>query len=108
VLPNVAELMVARSTARTQQGGTSNNGTVFKLTLGSKTYTNLTGKKDGFRLFSDLLQARFPAGTPFGLTTDNPFRGMAMDALRLLLLRKGCRRYLCWNDSGTLQRHQLI
>jgi hypothetical protein len=37
------------------------------------TYTNLTGKTDGFAQFSALLQAHFPAGVPTSLATDNPF-----------------------------------
>jgi hypothetical protein len=41
-------------------------------TLG-KTYTKLTGKKDGFKQFETLLNAHFPKGQPSGLTTDNPF-----------------------------------
>jgi hypothetical protein len=56
-------------------------------TLG-KTYTNLTRKTDGFAQFSAVLQARFPSGTPSGLTTDNPFRGVAIDPVTLLLLRR--------------------
>jgi hypothetical protein len=54
-------------------------------TLG-KTYTNLTQRTDGFDQFAALLQARFPAGTPSGLTTDNPFRGLAINAVNLLLI----------------------
>ena len=41
-------------------------------TLG-KTYQTLTGKKDGFKQFSALLQQHFPKGRPSGLTSDNPF-----------------------------------
>ena len=41
-------------------------------TLG-KTYTALTGKKDGFKQFEALLNTRFPKGQPADLTTDNPF-----------------------------------
>jgi hypothetical protein len=41
-------------------------------TLG-ETYTNLTGKSDGFDQFKALLATHFPVGTPSGLTTDNPF-----------------------------------
>jgi hypothetical protein len=41
-------------------------------TLG-KTYTKLTGKKDGFKQFETLVSAHFPKGQPSGLTTDNPF-----------------------------------
>jgi hypothetical protein len=41
-------------------------------TLG-ETYTKLTGKKDAFKQFEALLNARFPKGGPSGLTTDNPF-----------------------------------
>ena len=39
----------------------------------AQVYTNLTGKTDGFTRFGNLLQAHFPAGTPSGLTNDNPF-----------------------------------
>ena len=41
-------------------------------TLG-QTYTKLTGKTDGFRQFTALLEANFPKGSPSGLATDNPF-----------------------------------
>jgi hypothetical protein len=41
-------------------------------TLG-KTYTKLSGKKDGFKQFKALLNSHFPAGRPSGLVTDNPF-----------------------------------
>src|SRR5713226_1821697 len=41
-------------------------------TLG-QTYQKLTGRTDGFQQFSSLLQAFYPAGTPSGLATDNPF-----------------------------------
>jgi hypothetical protein len=41
-------------------------------TLG-KTYTKLTGRKDGFKQFDTLLNAHFPKGQPSGITTDNPF-----------------------------------
>jgi hypothetical protein len=41
-------------------------------TLG-KTYTKLTGKRDGFKQFETLLNAHFPKGRPSGLSTDNPF-----------------------------------
>jgi hypothetical protein len=37
------------------------------------TYTNLTGKKDGFNQFSALLAQHFPKGRRSGLATDNPF-----------------------------------
>jgi hypothetical protein len=37
------------------------------------TYTNLTGKNDGFTTFKALLDQKFPPGTPSSLTTDNPF-----------------------------------
>jgi len=37
------------------------------------TYTNLTGKNDGFATFKALLNQKFPPGTPSNLTTDNPF-----------------------------------
>jgi hypothetical protein len=38
------------------------------------TYQNLTGRTDGFQVFSDLLAANFPPGSgPYGLTNDNPF-----------------------------------
>jgi hypothetical protein len=33
----------------------------------------LTGKTDAFTPFITLLQQRFPAGQPSGLTNDNPF-----------------------------------
>ncbi len=39
----------------------------------SGTYQNLTGKTDAFATFSAFMQAHFPAGTPSGLKTDNPF-----------------------------------
>jgi len=38
-----------------------------------RTYNKLTGKSDGFRQFSSLLDSHFPKGGPSGLTTDNPF-----------------------------------
>ncbi len=41
-------------------------------TLG-QTYTNLTGNTDGWARFSTQLAARYPAGTPSGVTTDNPY-----------------------------------
>ncbi|HEY7907486.1 MAG TPA: hypothetical protein VIC60_01375, partial [Thermomicrobiales bacterium] len=41
-------------------------------TLG-QTYTNLTGRTDGFAQFTALLQAHYPIGTPSGVTTDNVF-----------------------------------
>jgi hypothetical protein len=41
-------------------------------TLG-KTYTKLSGKTGGFKLFKALLDAHFPVGRPSGLVTDNPF-----------------------------------
>ncbi len=41
-------------------------------TLG-QTYANLQGAGDGFQKFSDLMEANFPAGSPSGVTTDNPF-----------------------------------
>ena len=41
-------------------------------TLG-ETYTKLAGKKDGFKQFETLVNARFPKGRPSGLATDNPF-----------------------------------
>ncbi len=41
-------------------------------TLG-QTYEKLSGKQDGFKQFSSLLESRFPKGRPSGLTTDNPF-----------------------------------
>ncbi len=41
-------------------------------TLG-QTYSNLTGRTDGWTQFTSLLQAHFPQGSPSGLTTDNPF-----------------------------------
>jgi Tachylectin len=37
------------------------------------TYEQLTGRTDGYKRFTDLLQKYFPVGTPSGLTTDNPF-----------------------------------
>jgi hypothetical protein len=39
----------------------------------AQTYTNLTGQTDGFARFSTQLAARFPIGTPSGVTGDNPF-----------------------------------
>lgn len=39
----------------------------------ASTYQQLTGRADGFARFSALLQKYFPAGTPSGLRTDNPF-----------------------------------
>ncbi|HET7421374.1 MAG TPA: hypothetical protein VFL27_13445 [Candidatus Dormibacteraeota bacterium] len=41
-------------------------------TLGS-TYSQLTGKNDGFKQFSSLLESHFPKGRASGLHTDNPF-----------------------------------
>lgn len=41
-------------------------------TLG-ETYTKLTGKRDGFKTFSALLEGRFPKGKPSGFAGDNPF-----------------------------------
>jgi hypothetical protein len=41
-------------------------------TLG-RSYTHLTGKKDGFKQFQTLVNAHFPKGKKSGLTTDNPF-----------------------------------
>jgi hypothetical protein len=41
-------------------------------TLG-QSYTHLTGKKDGFKQFSTLINAHFPKHTKSGLATDNPF-----------------------------------
>ena len=37
------------------------------------TYTKLTGRTDALARFESLLSARYPAGTPSGLTTDNPY-----------------------------------
>ena|GEM_PF-688103 len=37
------------------------------------TYKNLTGSSDALTPFKNLLQAHFPAGSPAGLKTDNPF-----------------------------------
>jgi hypothetical protein len=39
----------------------------------AQVFTNLTGKTDAFTPFITLLQQRFPAGQPSGLTNDNPF-----------------------------------
>ncbi len=39
----------------------------------AQTYQNLTGQTDAFTGFAALMQRYFPAGTPSGLTTDNPF-----------------------------------
>ncbi len=39
----------------------------------AQTYTNLTGRTDALAQFKALLQAKFPEGTPSGLTVDNPF-----------------------------------
>jgi hypothetical protein len=39
----------------------------------AQTYSLLTGKNDGFQQFSTLITANFPAGSPSGLLTDNPF-----------------------------------
>ena len=41
-------------------------------TLG-KTYTELTGRKDGFDRFRAMVDSRFPAGRPSRLAGDNPF-----------------------------------
>jgi hypothetical protein len=41
-------------------------------TLG-RTYTNLTGKTDGFNRFKALIDSQFPAGRHSGMVTDNPF-----------------------------------
>jgi hypothetical protein len=37
------------------------------------TYKALTGRTDALQPFAALLQSRFPAGTPSGLNSDNPF-----------------------------------
>ena len=37
------------------------------------TYTHLTGRTDALARFKALLSARYPIGTPSGLTTDNPY-----------------------------------
>jgi hypothetical protein len=39
----------------------------------AQTYTNLTGKTDGWTAFKALIDAKFPEGQPSGVTTDNPF-----------------------------------
>jgi hypothetical protein len=40
----------------------------------AQTYTNLTGKTDGYDQFSALIEANFPAGGgPYNLPNDNPF-----------------------------------
>jgi hypothetical protein len=39
----------------------------------AQVYTHLSGKTDAFTPFNTLLQQRFPAGQPSGLTNDNPF-----------------------------------
>jgi hypothetical protein len=39
----------------------------------AQTYNGLTGLSDALTPFKALLQAHYPAGTPSGLTTDNPF-----------------------------------
>src|SRR5262249_17509246 len=39
----------------------------------AQTYTNLTGKQDGWSNFRQQLDRSFPVGTPSGLTTDNPY-----------------------------------
>jgi hypothetical protein len=39
----------------------------------AQTYTNLTGNIDGWVRFSTQLAARYPVGTPSGLSTDNPY-----------------------------------
>jgi hypothetical protein len=39
----------------------------------AQVYTKLSGKTDAFAPFNALLQQRFPAGRPSGLTNDNPF-----------------------------------
>jgi|SRR6266568_298978 len=39
----------------------------------AQTYSKLTGKNDGFRQFSSLIDSHFPKGRPSGLVTDNPF-----------------------------------
>lgn len=41
-------------------------------TLGA-TYRNLTGKSTGWADFQAVIDAHFPAGQPYDLTTDNPF-----------------------------------
>lgn len=41
-------------------------------TLG-QTYTKLSGKTDGFKIFSALVDSHFPPGRPSGVATDNPF-----------------------------------
>ena len=41
-------------------------------TLG-QTYSNVTGKNDGWATFKALMDAKFPPGKPSGVTTDNPF-----------------------------------
>jgi hypothetical protein len=39
----------------------------------AQTYTNLTGRTDGFAQFKALLQTNFPVGSPSGVTSDNVF-----------------------------------
>jgi hypothetical protein len=39
----------------------------------AQVYTHLSGRTDAFTPFNTLLQQRFPAGHPSGLTNDNPF-----------------------------------
>jgi len=41
--------------------------------LFSRTYSNLTGKHDGFAAFKTLMDQKFPPGTSSNLDTDNPF-----------------------------------
>jgi hypothetical protein len=78
-------------------------------TLG-QTYQKLTGQSDGFQQFSSLLQAFYPAGTPSGLATDNPFPlirasaqwgpwealgGIVMSPPKAVALGTQSHRYLC-------------
>jgi hypothetical protein len=39
----------------------------------AQTYTHLTGQNDALSRFTTLMQAHYPAGTPSGLKTNNPF-----------------------------------
>jgi hypothetical protein len=38
-----------------------------------QTYSNLTGRNDGWATFKALIDEKFPPGRPSGVTTDNPF-----------------------------------
>lgn len=58
---------------RYQLGFTWNQICTAGGTTLAQTYQKLTGRTDALVQFKALLQAKFPEGTPCGLTTDNPY-----------------------------------